>query len=165
MSLNPEFPAMIVKLHVTVSRCSLDVETKLVGNLETNRNVYFICSSTCQQWVVKLVLLPPWIRVEAGLLYSSAKAPAGYPSKNSSNRKKIESARGRWSSLFPLPIMPRALLFFLPSLPTTRRRLCGGERLGYVPEYTRKKNSRKRNQIFSISFSTQNIVKKSSFTI
>ena len=56
--------------------------------------------------------------------------------------------------------MPRALLFFLPSLPTTRRGLCGGERLGYVPEYTRKKNSRKRNQIFSISFSTQNKVKK-----
>ena len=64
------------------------------------------------------------------------------------------------SSLFPLPIMPRALLIFLPSLPTTRRGLCGGERLGYVPEYTRKKNSRKRNQIFSISFSTKNIVKK-----
>ena len=64
------------------------------------------------------------------------------------------------SSLFPLPIMPRALLIFLPSLPTARRGLCGGERLGYVPEYTRKKNSRKRNQIFSISFSTQNKVKK-----
>ena len=56
--------------------------------------------------------------------------------------------------------MPRALLIFLPSLPTARRGLCGGERLGYVPEYTRKKNSRKRNQIFSIYFSTKNIVKK-----
>ena len=49
MSLNPELPAMIVKLQVTVSRCFLDVGTKLVLNLETNRNVYFICSSTCEQ--------------------------------------------------------------------------------------------------------------------
>ena len=49
MPLNPEFPAMIVKLHVTVSRSSLHVETKLVRNLETNRNVHLICSSTCEQ--------------------------------------------------------------------------------------------------------------------
>ena len=40
---------------------------------------------------------------------SSAEAPAGYHSKNSNNRK-TESAR-----------------FFLPSLPTTQRGLCGGE--------------------------------------
>ena len=88
MSLNSELPAMIVKLHVTVSRCSLHVETKLVRNLETNRNVHLICSSTCEQWVVKLILLPSRIRVAAGLPYSSAKAPAGYASKNSNNRKK-----------------------------------------------------------------------------
>ena len=36
MSLNPELPAMIVKLHVTVSRCYLDVGMKLVRNLEAN---------------------------------------------------------------------------------------------------------------------------------
>ena len=44
---------------------------------------------------------------------SSTEAPAGYPCKNSKNRinrKRAKDAR-----------VPRALLFFLPSLPTTRR--------------------------------------------
>ena len=65
---------------------------------------------------------------------SSAESPARYPYKNSNNRK-IESARGTMgrgkrrgglSSFFPLPIAPRALSFFLPSLLTTQGGLCGG---------------------------------------
>ena len=74
---------------------------------------------------------------------SSAEAPAGYPHQNINNRKNRKRG-GRWeegnggslSSLFPLPIVPRALSFsFSPaspqhkSLPTTQRGLCGGERL------------------------------------
>ena len=61
---------------------------------------------------------------------SSAEAPAGYPHQNINNRKNRKRG-GRWeegnggslSSLFPLPIVPRALFFFLPSLPTTQRGL------------------------------------------
>ena len=64
---------------------------------------------------------------------SSAEAPAGYPHQNIkiSIIEKIESARGtmgrgkrRELSLFSLPPShraPRALFFFLPSLPTTQR--------------------------------------------
>ena len=69
---------------------------------------------------------------------SSAKASAGYPSKNSNN-EKIESARGTiergkkrergLASLFPLPIVPHSLSVSLsPVLPTIQRGLCGGER-------------------------------------
>ena len=84
---------------------------------------------------------------------SSAEAPAGYPNKNSNNRK-IESARGTIGrgkrreplpynafkmapdfrerlelGFFPLPIIPRALSFSLsPALPTIQRGLCEGER-------------------------------------
>ena len=65
-----------------------------------------------------------------------SKSTAGYPNKNSNNRK-IVSARGtigrgekRELPLFLPPILPRALTFFLlPSLPTTQRDLCGGERV------------------------------------
>ena len=68
---------------------------------------------------------------------SSAKASAGYPNKNSNN-EKIESPRGTMgrgkmrkralSSLFPLPIVPRAHSVSLsPVLPTIQRGLCGGE--------------------------------------
>ena len=66
---------------------------------------------------------------------SSAEAPAGYPYKNSNNRKK-ERARGTMGrrkrlgpvlSLSPSHRAPRALFFFLLSLSTTLRGLCGGE--------------------------------------
>ena len=67
---------------------------------------------------------------------SSAKASAGYPNKNSNN-EKIESPRGTMgrgrmrkrglSSLFPLPIVPRAHSVSLsPVLPTIQRGVCGG---------------------------------------
>ena len=64
---------------------------------------------------------------------SSAEAPAGYPHQNKII-EKIESAwgtmgRGKRRPLFSLPPShraPRALFFFLPSLPTTQRGLCGG---------------------------------------
>ena len=52
---------------------------------------------------------------------SSPKGHDGYPNKNNNNGK-IESA-----SLFPLPIMPSVLSFLFPSLPTSKRSLCGGE--------------------------------------
>ena len=67
---------------------------------------------------------------------SSAEASAGYPYKNSNNRK-IESARGTMargkrreglsSFLSPSHRAPCAFFFFLPSLPTTQGGLCGGE--------------------------------------
>ena len=67
---------------------------------------------------------------------SSAEAPAGYPNKNSNN-EKIESARGTREegkggktpvfSLSPSHRAPRAFFFFLPSLPTTQKGLCGRE--------------------------------------
>ena len=67
---------------------------------------------------------------------SSAEAPTGYPNKNSNN-EKIESAQGtreegkggkrRLYSLSPSHRAPRAFFFFLPSLPTTQKGLCGGE--------------------------------------
>ena len=49
---------------------------------------------------------------------SSADAPARYPYKNMAIIEKIESAWGTMGrglpSLFPLPIVPRSLSFFLP---------------------------------------------------
>ena len=65
---------------------------------------------------------------------SSADAPARYLNKNSNNRK-IGSPRGTMGrgkrreplfSLSPSHPAPRALYFFLPSLPTTQSGLCGG---------------------------------------
>ena len=56
---------------------------------------------------------------------SSAEAPAGYPHQNINDRKNRKRG-GRWeegnggslSSLFPLPIVPRALSFsFSPASP------------------------------------------------
>ena len=78
MSLNPERPAMTIKLHISVSRCSLDVGTKLVRNLETNRNVYLICSSACEQWVVSCL-----DESESRLGYSTPpqRLPLGIPVK------------------------------------------------------------------------------------
>ena len=65
----------------------------------------------------------------------SAEAPAGYANKNSNN-EKIESARGTREegkggkrplfSLSPSHRALRAFFFFLPSLPTTQKGLCGG---------------------------------------
>ena len=55
---------------------------------------------------------------------SSAEAPAGYPHQNKII-EKIESARGTMGR--GKHRAPRALFFFLPSLPTTQRGLCGGE--------------------------------------
>ena len=49
----------------------------------------------------------------------SAEAPAGYPYKNSNNRRNRKRGGDHRS--------PRALFFFLPSLPTTHRGLCEGE--------------------------------------
>ena len=67
---------------------------------------------------------------------SSAEAPTGYPNKNSNN-EKIESAQGAREegkggkrplfSLYPFHRAPRAFFFFLPSLPTTQKGLCGRE--------------------------------------
>ena len=59
-----------------------------------------------------------------------AEAPAGYSSKNSTNRK-IESARGRWeegkggSSILSFPFPSCRAPSFLPSPPTTQRGLRG----------------------------------------
>ena len=58
----------------------------------------------------------------------------GIPIKNSNNRKIVSArgtiGRGKKRELFLPPILPRALTFFLlPSLPTTQRDLCGGERV------------------------------------
>ena len=61
-------------------------------------------------------------RLFNGTPLSFAEAPTGYPIKNSNNRK-IES-NGRWEE----GKGGGALFFFLPSLPTTQRGLCGGER-------------------------------------
>ena len=66
-----------------------------------------------------------------------SKSTAGYPNKNSNNRK-IVSARGKMGRgkkrelpLFLPPILPRALtFFFLPSLPTTQRPLRRRKGLG-----------------------------------
>ena len=72
---------------------------------------------------------------------SSAEALAGYPYyiyKNSNNRKnrkragddgKREKAGASLLSSFPSNRASRALFFFLPSLPSTKRGLWGGERL------------------------------------
>ena len=59
-----------------------------------------------------------------------AEAPAGYSSKNTTNRK-IESARGRWeegtggSSILSFPFPSCRAPSFLPSPPTTQRGLRG----------------------------------------
>ena len=53
---------------------------------------------------------------------SSAEAPAGYPNKNSNN-KKTESAWGRREEEKGL----RAFFFLSPSLDATQRGICGGE--------------------------------------
>ena len=73
----------------------------------------------------------------------SVEAPAGYPNKNSNNRK-IESARGTMgrgknlaSSLSPSHCSPRAFFFLFSSLPTIQRGLCGGEREWVVFEDVR----------------------------
>ena len=63
----------------------------------------------------------------------SADAPSGYPPQNSNNEKKRKRARdeGRGKrplfSLSPSHRALRAFFFFLPSLPTTQKGLCGGE--------------------------------------
>ena len=91
---------------------------------------------------------------------SSAEALAGYPFKNSNNRK-IESARGTMgrgkrreglSSFFPLPIVPRALSFFLPSLPTAQGGLCGGDSYCF---YNRKQWGSKDDPVVKKSPSTR----------
>ena len=91
---------------------------------------------------------------------SSAEAPARYPCKNSNNRK-IESARGTMrrgkrrgglSSFFPLPIAPRALSFFLPSLLTTQGGLCGGDSYCF---YKRKQWGSKDDAVVRKSPSTR----------
>ena len=80
---------------------------------------------------------------------SSVKASAGYPNKNSNN-EKIESPRGTMgrgkmrkrgpSSLFPLPIVPRAHSVSLsPVLPTIQRGLCGGEALCHDRQWSSKR--------------------------
>ena len=81
----------------------------------------------------------PWIVLYPPVL-SSAEAPAGFPNKNSNNRK-IEARGGRWeegkggSGLSPSHRAPRALFFFLPSLPTTQKGLCGGENHLFIRKY------------------------------
>ena len=91
---------------------------------------------------------------------SSAEASAGYPYKNSNNGK-IESARGTMgrgkrrgglSSFFPLPIVPRALSFFLPSLLTTQGGLCGGDSYCF---YKRKQWGSKDDAVVRKSPSTR----------
>ena len=68
-------------------------------------------------------------------VHSSAEAPAGYPNKNSNNRKNRKRAgydgkRAEASLLSsPFPSCPARSLFFLPSFPTIQRGLCGGERM------------------------------------
>ena len=65
---------------------------------------------------------------------SSAGAPAGFANKNSSNQKiltRVLTLTQSLSSLFPLPIMPRALSLFSP-LPRSlqhKRGLRGGKRI------------------------------------
>ena len=67
-----------------------------------------------------------------GRSLSSAEAPAGYPNKNSNTYKKEKARGGRWeegkggSGLSPSHRAPRAVFFFLPSLPTTQRGPCRG---------------------------------------
>ena len=62
-------------------------------------------------------------RQSTSVALSSAEAPAGYPYKNITIIKKIESAqgtmgRGSLSSLFPLPMVPLILSFsFSPAFP------------------------------------------------
>ena len=58
-------------------------------------------------------------RLQFSYPLSSAEALAGYPYKNSNNRKNNKRAGDHRS--------PRALFFFLSSLPATQRGLCGGE--------------------------------------
>ena len=65
---------------------------------------------------------------------SSAEAPTGYPNKNSNNesaqgtREEGKGGKRRLYSLSPSHRAPRAFFFFLSSLPTTQKGLCGGER-------------------------------------
>ena len=69
---------------------------------------------------------------------SSAGTPTRHPNKNSNNRKNRKRAGNHGkrekagtslsSSLSSFHHAPRALFFFLPSLPTTQSGLCGGER-------------------------------------
>ena len=80
----------------------------------------------------------------------------GIPIKNSNNRK-IVSARGtmgrgkkRELPLFLPPILPRALtVFLLPSLPTTQRDLCGGERVWELAGRNSTLNTQKYKNLFT----------------
>ena len=73
----------------------------------------------------------------------SVEAPAGNPYKISNNRKKRKRAgdRGKREKAGASAAIQRilsshrfacALFFFLPSLPTTQRGLCGGESFGFA---------------------------------
>ena len=68
----------------------------------------------------------PWIVLYPPVL-SSAEAPAGFPNKNSNNRK-IESARGtmgrgkRRERSFPFPSCPARSLFLSPQPPYNKKR-------------------------------------------
>ena len=57
---------------------------------------------------------------------SSAEAPASYPNKNSNNRKNSKRAgddgKREKVSLFPLPIVPRALSFSFSQPPCDAKR-------------------------------------------
>ena len=67
-------------------------------------------------------------KVSNGTL-SSPEAPAGYPYKNSNDRKNRKRAKddGKREKFFP-SYPARSLRLFLPSLPTTQRGLWGGEK-------------------------------------
>ena len=99
---------------------------------------------------------------------SSADAPSGYPPKNSNNEKKRKRARDEGRGKRPLFFLspfhraPRAFFFFLPSLPTTQKGLCGVESRAItvkrlvctIREHFSLKISSKRHSILKINHSS-----------
>ena len=106
--------------------------------------IYKTCYSLDHHIHIKKLILSlrftSWIVLYPPLL-SSAAAPAGYPNKNSNNRKNrkrvgADGKREKAGAVFSLPIMPRALSFSFSTASLLHKKASVEERTTSLPANT-----------------------------